>query len=123
MITRCDKGGDAKTDECGGSSNGDSSCNGKGGKRGDSVEGAIFHGSGGAGYLTNGESVCGVCVSYDSQYCSYEFEECDTNNVIAEGGRAYVNGNKGGFKIIVDDEVDSDASGGAGGFGGGGQGK
>ena len=112
MITRCDKGGDAKTDECGGSSNGDSSCNGKGGKRGDSVEGAIFHGSGGAGYLTNGESVCGVCVSYDSQYCSYEFEECDTNNVIAEGGRAYVNGNKGGLIGF----------GSLGGFGGGGKG-
>ena len=105
------EGWDAKIFECGGSFNGDS-CNGEGGLKG-IVEGSgstRSPGSGGAGYLTGGESVCG----------NFEAEDCNDDNILAEGGQAYVNGNRGGF---VEIEADFSDSGGAGGFGGGGQGK
>ena len=106
---------------------------GNGGEKGRQLDDeeitTLFVGAGGAGYMTDGESVCGI-PEYDGWNVKNEPKDCDEQifngeeaNVIAEGGHAYVNGNKGGFKIIVDDEVDSDASGGAGGFGGGGQGK
>ena len=74
--------------------------------------------------MTNGESVCGI-PEYSSQnknepqICSFTDYG---NNVIAEGGHAYVNGNKGGFKYIVTEDGVR-VTGGAGGFGGGGQGK
>ena len=125
------KGGDAKTDECGGSSKGDNnnSCNGNGGKKGDGGSGLA--GSGGAGYLTNGESVCGritIEIPVD-----FKIEDCNVNvsNVLAQGGHAYVYGNEGGFIQIVDGnhpfiqifDDDGGAPGGAGGFGGGGPGK
>ena len=74
-------------------------------------------GSGGAGYMTDGESVCGT-------YKSGATQDCDETNVIAQGGRAYLNGNMGGFESIAEEDQDrSGASGGYGGFGGGGQGK
>ena len=64
------------------------------------------NGAGGAGYLTNGESVCFLDICAD-----------DVNNVIAEGGYSYVNGNMGGSVSNTNDD------GGLGGFGGGGMGK
>ena len=131
MTTRYE-GWDAKTDECGGSNN--DSCNGEGGQKG-IVKGAggptptgfsvytrySLVGSGGDGYLTDGESVCG---KFRGQYEEFNIEDCNSSNVLAQGGHAYVNGNKGGF-VPTDTSFQNSFSvpGGAGGFGGGGQGK
>ena len=128
------EGWDAKIFECGGSFNGDS-CNGEGGLKG-IVTGVSFTptgfstntrfslvGSGGAGYLTDGESVCGK-FSGLIQGGQFKIEDCNGSNVLAQGGHAYVNGNKGGFEPTVAAFPDSfSVPGGSGGFGGGGQGK
>ena len=89
----------------------------KGSRNNNGVDTNTLVGSGGAGYVTDGESVCGANTSG-----SGATQDCDETNVIAQGDHANLNGNKGGFVKVVDDE-DAGASGGAGGFGGGGQGK
>ena len=62
--------------------------------------------------MTNGESICG-----DSKT---EVDCTGSNDIYAEGGNAYVNGNMGGSVSVYPDRLRVGA---LGGFGGGGMGK
>ena len=99
------EGKNAEIGNCGGLEGG---CDGNGGSRGSLIYMNKRNvGSGGAGYITNGESV--IC---DLDTCS--------DDIYAEGGYAYVNGNMGGSVSIVQDSKKVRS---LGEFGGGGMGK
>ena len=106
-------GEDAETDQCGFFCDSpDECCEGYGGKKG-KTDRHITLGSGGSGFKKEGESVCGV---FDSAIVNNNFgdfdsgkfgennkrngevEDCNGNNVFAEAGHAYKNGNLGGYQ-------------------------
>ena len=133
-------GENAETGNCGGFSNSTSrvGCDGNGGARGNQVDIESYNnlnkkvaGAGGAGYITNGGSVCGDYEDRTLQAGGETVCGSDTGkDIFAEGGYAYVNGNMGGSETNVETESDDAGTGrdrskigGLGGFGGGGMGK